>query len=95
MSSDMTLGRLLERAEATARSLDRVENRAIERLDRIDGRLEAMNRKLTTIAKAQASPPVSRLERRLKDLAGYLIPLAVLWATGSVESAIELFKALR
>ena len=90
---DMVLGRLLERSEQNGRNLDRLENRAIERLDRIDGRLETISQDL---ASCRRKPPaVSPLERRLKNLAGYLVPLAVLWATGSVQNAIELFKVLR
>jgi hypothetical protein len=94
-SPDVILGTLLERSENNGRTLERLEGRAIQRFDQIDGRLDSMSRELTTIAKRQAKPPVSPLERRLKNLAGYLVPLAVLFGTGSVQTALDVLKALR
>ncbi len=94
-SADVMLGRLIEKSEASGRSIERLEWQAMQRLNRIDGHLETMSRDLTTMAKDRSQEPVSRIERRLKDWAGWLIPAAVLWATGSLQTALEVLKAMK
>lgn len=82
----MMMGRLLERSETT-----------VQRLDRIDNRLEQGDRKFSELAAAiekAGKASVSDREKIIARLATVAIYLGLAWITGSVETAAKILQAL-
>ena len=87
----MTLGRLLERSDATLHHIGRIDRR----LELGDIRMTELAKSIEAIEAAQAKAAIGSVERWAKDLARYLVPLGVLWATGSIETALKISGALK
>lgn len=85
----LIMGRLLERSEAT-----------VDRLDRIDRRLESGDTRMDQIAERIAvletkkEELLPKWERVIKGAAPYLIFLTALLGTGSIDAAIKILGAL-
>lgn len=84
----MILGRLLERSETTVR-----------RLDTIDERLRSGDRTMSELREDVASlkkePRIGAAERLIKEGLRYLVPLGVLWATGSLDAAVKMAGVMK
>lgn len=83
----MLLGRLLERSEHTAKTVERIETRQLhirEELSMVKNRLEQL----------EGSGRPLTIERWSKRLIAVSAPAATFWATGSTEKAIEVLRLL-
>lgn len=76
----MMLGKLLERSEHQTETLIEIKST----LKTFDGRLRTIESKRTF-----RMPP---LEKYLKDLIAILLPAYTLWATGSLQKAVEVLQ---
>lgn len=85
----MVLGRLLERSEATLERLDRIDRR----LEDGDGRMDEISERIASL-EANKADPMPGWERKLKGVAPYLIFTAALAGTGSIEGALKILAAL-
>jgi len=85
----MTLGRLLERSEATIGRLDRID----WRLETGDARMDQLAHDIAEMKKAKPEP-MPNWERVIKSVLPYLIGGAALLSTGSIDAAIKIFGAL-
>lgn len=87
---EMTLGRLLERSERTGEDVSEIK----ERLRVGDSRMQRHEARLDRI-EAQRSPaePVGALERWIKDLLRWALPLGAAWATGGLDTALKVLRA--
>ena len=83
------MGRLLERSEATVERLDRIDHR----LQAGDTRMNAIQERIAAI-EARKADPIPGWERVVKSAAPYLIFLAALAGTGSIDAALKVFAAL-
>jgi hypothetical protein len=81
----MLLGRLLERSDETIRRLDRIDGRLREG----DQRMDAIDRKLEIKSTSGADKP-GPWERIAVDGSRIALWLALLWLTGSAETATRL-----
>lgn len=78
----------------------RSATQAIERLgETIEDRMEDLGERIEEAIDRAKPPaevsPMSRAERWVKVILTYGIPLSVAWATGNLEKALELFKAIK
>lgn len=87
----MIMGRLLERSDATLHHICRIDRR----LELGDARMTELAKSIEAIEAAQSKAAIGSVERWSKDLARYLVPLGVLWATGSIETALQISGALK
>jgi hypothetical protein len=85
----MTLGRLLERSEATIGRLDRID----WRLETGDARMDQLAHDIAEMKKAKPEP-MPNWERVIKSVLPYLIGGVALLSTGSIDAAIKIFGAL-
>jgi hypothetical protein len=84
------LGRLLERSEQTLDRLDRIE----QRLESGDRKFQDLERQICSRAACRRSDPVPGLEKAVKAAIPYLIALVVLLATGQAETALRVLQAV-
>lgn len=82
------LGILSERSVHTAQTVDRIEGRQIGIESTIQ---DVKNRVLVLETKIEEAP---RIERLIKQVIAYGAPAVTLWATGSLEKAVEVAKLL-
>jgi len=86
----LLLGRLLERSEATVDRLDRID----QRLDAGTSHMTQISQRISRLERAQPGESMPALERWIKSLLPYLIGAATLLATGSAEQAAKAVAAL-
>lgn len=75
----MLLGRLSERSEAVERRVDRLERR-VSKIEK---------------KRPDSAETIGAIEKLIKSLATWLIPLGVAWVTGSLEAALKVAGLFR
>lgn len=87
----MTLGQLDGRSEEMLRRLSSIDGRLKEG----DQRMNDLGESIKKLEQAHEKTTIGAIERWIKEGLRFLIPLGVLWATGSIEAAsrvLGLFK---
>lgn len=85
----LIMGRLLERSEATVNRLDRIDRR----LESGDARMDQISERIAALETRKADP-MPNWERVVKSAVPYLIFLTALLGTGSIDAAIKVLGAL-
>lgn len=87
----MVLGQLLERSEQSKTQLDWI----VARLEQGDTRMDDHGERLKALETKRAAKPLPGWERMVKGALPYLLGLATLWGTGSIETALKVLGALK
>lgn len=87
---EMTLGRLLERSERTGADVSEIK----ERLRSGDARMQRHEARISRIEARRADQRVGPLERWIKDLLRWALPLGAAWATGGLDAALKVLRAM-
>lgn len=83
----LMLGRLLQGQETTNGLL----RQHGDRLDQIDTRLAHGDQEFQNLREElKAAKEAGQVAAWVKDLARYLVPLGVLWLTGSIDAAVKM-----
>lgn len=91
--SDLQMGLLLGEIGAEVRSTNRTLADLTHRIESIGDRIEVMAEHHSR--STPAAPQVSPLERWIKNILTFGLPLFTAWATGSIEKGLQVLQALR